>query len=134
MKPESIEKAVALAKKIGHVLIATSDLENIPHIAAAGKLELSGREHLALTEWFCPSTLQNLQDNNFIAVVIWDKNSNSGFQLIAHLEKIQDVAIMDGYSKNTESPTPLPQIERKLILRVAKIIDFTLGPHSDLET
>jgi hypothetical protein len=49
------------------------------------------------------------------------------------MEKIEDLYILDGYAPEKDSPHPLPQVERKLLIKVVKIMDFRLGPHSDTE-
>lgn len=133
MKEQSLEAGINIARKIGHIFIATADSSGLPHIAAAGKMDSAGAGRIALTEWFCPGTLKNLAENKSISITIWDKDSDSGYQLLGIVEKIQDMAILDGYSKKMEENLPLPQVERKLIVRVDKIIDFKLKPHSDLE-
>jgi hypothetical protein len=133
MKSQSLEASINIARKIGHIFIATADAVGMPHIAAAGKMESAGAESLAITEWFCPGTLKNLSENKSVSITVWDKDSDNGYQILGYVEKIQDMAIMDGYSKKMENNPPLPQVERRLIVRIEKIIDFKLKPHTDLE-
>ena len=133
MKTERIEKAVELAEKIGSVYVATADSNGTPHIAAAGKVELLGQESLAVTEWFCPGTIANLQENKCISLVVWDDDSDTGYQMIGQLQGSHDVGILDGFYPKLESQTPLPQVETQLLIQIEKVIDFRLGPHSDLE-
>lgn len=133
MKTERIEKAVELAEKIGSVYVATADQSGTPHIAAAGKVELLGQESLAVTEWFCPGTITNLQQNKNISIVVWDDDTDTGYQMIGQLQESHDVGILDGFYPKLESQAPLPQVETQLLIQVERVIDFRLGPHSDLE-
>ncbi len=133
MKMEKLEKAVSLSKRIGFVCVATADRRGIPHIATAGKMELADEGCLAITEWFCPGTTANLQTNKFVSVVVWDRDSDSGYQILGKLEKIEELGILNGYAPDIESGPPLPQVKRRLLIKVQKITDFKLGPHSDAE-
>ncbi len=133
MKIEKLEKAVDLSQRIGFVCIATADRMGMPHIATAGKMELADEGQLAITEWFCPGTTANLQTNNFVSIVVWDKDSDSGYQMLGKLERIEELGILNGYAPDIESGPPLPQVERRLLIKVQKITDFRLGPHSDAE-
>lgn len=131
MNKEKIQKAVTLAKKIGHVFLATSNADGIPHISAAGKLEYADMNHVAVTEWFCPGTIANLRVNKHISIVIWDKASDTGYQLQGLLDKMDDLEILDGFAPELESEPPLPQVEEQLIVKFDKIFDFKLAPHTD---
>ncbi len=132
MKLEKLKKAVSLAKKMGYIFIATADGQNVAHIAAAGKVELSDKGCIAVTEWFCLQTVANLQENKYASVVVWDPVSDNGYQLLGQLEKIEDLSILDGYIPE-EAKLHLPQVERRLLIRVEKIFDFRRGPHSDTQ-
>ena len=133
MNAGRLAEAVKIGTRAGHVLIATADSAGVPHIAAAGKIELEGRNTVAITEWFCPGTVANLRKNAGVSVVAWDKASDAGYQLIGRLETSSDVAVLDGYAPGLEGEPPLPQVERRLLVRVERVIDFRLGPHSDKE-
>ncbi len=133
MKIEKLNQAVTIAKKTGQVFIATADTDGAPHIACAGKITAEAGDRLAVTEWFCPGTVANLQKNKNISIAVWDKQTDTGLQVLGRVENIQDMAILDGYSPAVERQYPLPQVERKLLIKVEKILDFKLGPHSDIE-
>ncbi len=133
MNTDKLELAVDLAAKTGFALVATADNKAIPHIAAAGKVELTEKNCLAVTEWFCPRTVGNLRKSRKISIVIWDKSSDTGFQLIGRLKKTEDMHVLDGYVPAIEGPSPLPQMEKRLTVRIERVSDFKLGPHSDVE-
>ncbi|HBG27944.1 MAG: hypothetical protein A2Y10_18275 [Planctomycetes bacterium GWF2_41_51] len=133
MKAEKLKEIVHLAQKVGYVFIATANTDGMPHMAAAGKLEPAIKDCVAITEWCCPGTLANLYNNKYISIVIWAKDPDNGYQLLGRLNKINDLAILDGYAPKIERKHPVPQIEKQLIIKVEKIIEFKLAPHSDIE-
>ncbi|MHC4118532.1 MAG: pyridoxamine 5'-phosphate oxidase family protein [Planctomycetota bacterium] len=133
MKAGKLTEAVEIATKTRYVIIATADAGGMPHIAAAGKIELEGDSTVAITEWFCPGTVANLRDNAGVSVVAWDRASDTGYQLLGRLETVKDVAVLDGYAPGLEGEPPLPQVERRLLIHVDRVMDFRLGPHSDTE-
>jgi hypothetical protein len=133
VKPVKLVEAVALAQKVGHVLIATADNHGMPHVTAAASISLVGIDSVAVTEWFCPGTVANLQKNRSVSIVVWEARPDNGFQLLGRLEKVEDVGVLDGYAAGIEGEHPLPQIEKQLLVKVEKIFDFCMGPHSDVE-
>jgi len=133
MKADKLAEAVKIGTRTGHVLIATADTAGVPHIAAAGKIELEGRSTVAITEWFCPGMVANLRKNAGVSVVAWDRAADTGYQIIGRLETSRDVAVLDGYAPGLEGQPPLPQVERRLLVRVEKVMEFRIGPHSDTE-
>ncbi len=133
MKTENLQKAVDIGKKAGSVCVATADVNGMPHIAAAKKLELAGENCVAVTEWFCPGTVANLQKNKRVAIAVLEKASDSGYQLLGQLKSVEDVGVLDGYAPGLEGEPPLPQVEKRLTIDVKKVIAYRLGPHSDAE-
>jgi hypothetical protein len=133
MNAETLKKAVMLGEKLGHVFVTTANANGLPHVAAAEKINLEREDHVAVSAWFCPGTMANLQTNQRIALVVWDAKRDVGYQLLGVSEKMEDLAMMNGYSSGLEDQAPLPQVERKLVVRVDKIVDFSHAPHSDIE-
>jgi hypothetical protein len=88
---------------------------------------------VAVSEWFCPGTLENLDQNRLVSLVIWDPATDTGYQLLGEVEKMKAEATVNGYAPELEKKAPMPQAEWKIIVRVEKIIDFTHAPHSDVE-
>jgi hypothetical protein len=60
---ELIRKAVDMANRVGYALVATSDRNGLVHVAASRLVEAEPDNHVAFSEWFCPGTLANLQEN-----------------------------------------------------------------------
>ena len=133
MKKQAIQWAVSLGQKLQHIFVATSDNRGLPHVCAASRITSILDEKVAVSEWFCPDTLENLKQNRLVALVIWDSTSDKGYQLLGEVEKIEEEAMMNGYASELETKGPTPQVERKLIVRVEKVIDFSHAPHSDIE-
>jgi len=133
MKPKSLSTAVELTEKLEHVFVATADSSGMPHVAAAAKLNQTSKDHVALTAWFCPGTIANLSENRRISIVVWNAPSDKGYQLLGLVEKIEEIAMMNGYSPEIDETIVMPQVENRLLVRVDKIISFSHAPHSDLE-
>jgi len=49
------------------------------------------------------------------------------------VEKVEEVAMMNGYSPEIDETAAMPQVENRLLVRVNKVIAFSHAPHSDLE-
>ena len=130
---KAIQRAVALADRLQHVFVATADSKGLPHVAAAGELRLIPAGQLAVAAWFCPGTVINLQHNRRIAIVVWDPADDTGYQLVGEVEKVEESAFLNGYQPQVEGSSPSPQVERQLLVRVDKVIDFRHAPHSDVE-
>jgi hypothetical protein len=133
MNKKTLNQAVTLAQKLRHVFVATTDSKGLSHMAAAGKIALTAEGHVAVAAWFCPMTVANLQKNRRVSLVIWDPRVDIGYQLLGEAEKVEEIAMMNGYAPGTGSQPPLPQVERQLLVRVDKIVDFKHAPHSDVE-
>lgn len=133
MNAADLNKAIELAQTVGHSLVATADAQGLPHVAVAGELGLAKEGRIAVSAWFCPGTVTNLTQNRHIALVIWDRAADKGYQLLGEVESVTDIAMMDGYQAGLDEK-PTPQVEKQLLISVEKIILFSQAPHSDLET
>ena len=130
---KGIERAVALAEKLQHAFVGTSNRDGTPHIAAAASLTITEDENLAVASWFCPATVANLQENRNVSVVVWNPETDEGVQLVGTVERIEETAILDGYAPDIEKAQPSPQVERRLLVKVEKVIAFSHAPHTDTE-
>ncbi len=133
MKPKSLNTAVELAEKLEHVFVATADSSGMPHVAAAAKISQTSEDQVTVVAWFCPGTLANLKNNCRISLVVWDAPVDKGYQLLGQVEKVEEIAMMNGYSPEIDETTVMPQVENRLLVRVDKVIAFSHAPHSDLE-
>ncbi len=132
MNEAKLDEITALARKTGCVYIATADGKAMPHITVAGSLERGGRRQVVIKEWFCPGTVANLKVNKAVSVAVWDFHCDVGYQLLGRLERIDDLAVLDGYAPDVEAENPVPQVEKQLVITVEKILDFSLAPHCDV--
>jgi len=132
MTTELLTAAVALARRTGHAYLATAGADGTPHIMVAASLEQAGDDRVVIKEWFCPGTLANLSANKALAIAVWDMNRDAGYQLLGQLERIEDLAVADGYAPQVEDRQTTPQVERQLVVHIDKDLDFSLAPHSDL--
>ncbi len=132
MTADLLASAVDLASDTGYVFLATADPEGMPHITAAGLMTRCGEHEVALTEWFCPGTVENLKTNRTAALAVWDARRDVGFQLLGRLEYIEDLAVMDGYAPQLEDQKVVPQVEKRLVISIDKVLDFTVAPHCDM--
>jgi len=130
---KGIEKALTLAEELQHVFVGTSDREGTPHIAAAARLDLTDDNNLAVSSWFCPATVSNLQENRKVSVVVWNPATDEGFQILGTVQRIEETAILDGYAPELEAGEPPPQVERRLVVSVEKVTAFSHAPHTDKE-
>lgn len=133
MNKHMLENAIDLARRLQTIFVATSDSQGLPHLAAAGRLEPAGDDRLSVSAWFCPGTVSNLEANPGISLVVWDAASDTGYQVLGAVERVRDLAVMNGYIPGEEKGPPPPQVERELLVRIERIIAFSRAPHSDLE-
>lgn len=131
MNMEKLEQAVKLSEALRHVFVATADESGMPHIAAAGKIKLAHGATVEVSSWFCPLTVDNLQVNKHVNLVVWDSKTDNGYQLIGESVKVEDLHMLNGYAADLEGKAPLPQVERKLTVKIISIIDFKHAPHTD---
>lgn len=130
MDPEVVQKALEFSED-RYVFVATSSADGLPHLAAAGQLHYIERDRVAVEEWFCPGTIENLEENPRVALVVWDPETDEGYQLLGRVEGVEAEAVMDGYAPEAEPEEPLPQEERRIQVRVECVLDFRQAPHSD---
>jgi hypothetical protein len=133
MNPKSLTAALDLAGRVGHVFMATADLSGKPHLAAARRLTRDRERRVMVSDWRCPETVNNLQHNRSLALVVWDSASDQGFQLLGTLQEMRDLEMLDGYSPDLEEKGPIPQVDRELVVQVDQVLEFTIAPHSDRE-
>jgi uncharacterized protein len=133
MNIETLKDAAQLAERLQRVFVLTADADGIPHMAAAGAMKLADGNCVQVSEWFCPGTITNMDVNPRVSLVVWDAEADCGFQLIGSSENIEDLAIVDGGPLPGEGEPRVPQVERRVTVRVNRILSFRQAPHSDLD-
>lgn len=132
MRTDALREAVTLAETC-KVLVATASSDGTPHLACAGRLKPGEGERVVVSEWFCPGTVRNVEQNPTISVTVWDEPQDRGYQLIGRVEDMEQEEVLDGYAPEAEAEHPTPQVKRSLIVRVETILDFMQAPHTDVE-
>ena len=133
MNIKMLSNAIELAAQSGSVFVSTVNSAGLPHLAVAGQMICGTEGHVKVSEWFCPGTVDNLQYNKRISLVVWDSHGDAGFQLLGQVQAVDEVGVLDGYAPELESSVPIPQVRRELLVRVDKVIRFSRAPHSDVE-
>jgi uncharacterized protein len=133
MNPQVLREAVNLAEKMEHVLIGTANKRMEPHIAVATRMNLIDDAHVTVSAWFCPTTVTNLSENASVSLVVWDSQSDAGYQLIGASEQVENMAVLGCWTPEVNGRISVPQMERRVLVRVDKIIDFKHAPHNDIE-
>jgi general stress protein 26 len=132
-RQERLKQALTMAEKVKTVLVATADGDGRPHLAAAGRLEALSDGRVAMSEWFCPGTVGNIEKNPWISLVVWDPVSDRGYQLIGQVEAVEESAFLNGHLPEGEAARPVPQTRRRLTIRIGGIFAFSRAPHTDEE-
>jgi pyridoxine/pyridoxamine 5'-phosphate oxidase len=130
MQEKALQQALALAERCP-VYVATADEAGTPHLACAAGLSAGQKGRVLVTEWFCPGTVSNVEHNRRVSLTVWDPETDAGHQIIGEVERLEEVGMMDGYAPGAEPDEPMPQVQRQLIVRVEKVLDFSRAPHTD---
>jgi hypothetical protein len=134
MKPKILHNAAILAEKGAYLFVITANAEGYPHAAPAARLRvIPDNGEVEVDAWFCPGTFGNLEENRRVALVVWDAKLDQGYQLLGRNESVEDIVMMDGYDVSLGRKSQLPQVERRLKVRVEKVIPFQRGGHTDEE-
>jgi uncharacterized protein len=128
---DMLDEVLALAGRVPYVLVATADRAGVPHLASSADLAAAPNGRLALTEWFCPITLENVHANPHVTVVVWDTQRDVGYQLLGVVETIKDRSLLNGYGPDAEAELHVPQVERELVVRIEQVLSFSHAPHLD---
>ena len=91
------DRAISMGQKLRHIFVATADGAGLPHLAAAAKVSSLEERRVAVAAWFCPGTMANLQENKRVSLVIWDSQKDLGYQLLGEIERVEELAMMNGY-------------------------------------
>jgi hypothetical protein len=126
-------QAIALTERLGHVFIVTAYASGRTHLAAARTLSYLPDDQVMVSGWFCHQTIRNLHTNRFLSIVAWEPSSDEGYQLQGELIATEALEMLNGYNPELEKKPPIPQVDRQLKIRIEKVVEFNLRPHSDLE-
>ena len=114
----------------GVATIASADAGGRPHLALGNTLATLDSEHVAFENWFCQTTLRNVEQNPHVAVSVMAQESSIGYQLIGSVVHGTDIALLDGYTPGR--PAEELQALTRLVVRVDEVLAFCSGIHNDL--
>jgi hypothetical protein len=110
-------------------IVASVGASGNPHLAL-GSIKVMDGEHLLLENWYCQSTLQNLEQNRRLAIVVMAQDMKVGYQFIGQLAHGFDVAFLSGYAPAVE-PAGEPQALTRMVVKVEEILAFCSGIDTD---
>jgi hypothetical protein len=122
------QDAVAMAQARQHVWISTADSLGVPHIASVGGFRVEKGNVIVLSDWACPVTLMNLKSNDSITIVVWDINTDRGYQMLGEVEHISAVDRTDeaDFAQGTVG-------DCELWIKPHRVFAFSHAPHDDAE-
>lgn len=112
-------------------MVASADAAGHPHLAMGSNLTMPDEKHLVFENWFCQTTLRNLEQNQSIAVSVLAEGADTGYQFIGRVVHGFDVAILDGYVPGKELSCEAQTLTR-LVVKIEEIMAFCSGLHTDL--
>lgn len=115
---------------ISQAIVATADRSGNPHLTLGSGLKVLDGHHLALENWYCQTTLRNLDQNPQIAIVVMDRDSIIGFQFIGEVVHGYDIASLAGCVPEAEEQGD-PCFCTLIVIRVEKIQSFCSSMHTD---
>lgn len=115
---------------IPQAIVATADCSGNPHLDLARGVKVLDGHHLALENWYCQTTLRNLDQNPQVAIVVMDRDSITGFQFIGEVVHGYDIASLAGCVPEAEEQGD-PCFCTRIIMRVEKIQSFCSSIHTD---
>jgi hypothetical protein len=124
MKQRSFIKTINLASHLPHRIIATANREGVPFIETIRNLRLTSNGILEISSWLSSQTVQNLTENRHMTIAAWDVSKNKGFQFIGDVIELNEIGMLDGYSRKAEHGKHLPQVEWNLVFQPATVLDF----------
>jgi predicted pyridoxine 5'-phosphate oxidase superfamily flavin-nucleotide-binding protein len=115
----------------GVATVASADAEGRPHLALGNSIKILDGEHLLFENWFCQTTLRNVERNRRVAIAVMAPESAAGYQFIGSVVHGSDIALLDGYTPGMIPASDL-QALTCLVVRVEEVLAYCSGIHSDL--
>ena len=131
MDSNRINAAIKIAQKLQYFFIATADGQGVPHVATAGEIAVRSTNTLEISFWFCPKTIENLQKNKKVSLVIWDAEKNAGYQLLGTAEDVLASKASDEDNPG-EEVTNSPRMTLSLTVHVDTAMEFIHALHNDI--
>lgn len=130
MDLSTLRDAVRRAQRMDTLFIATATPHGCPHVAAIGRLEVEDDNRISVTEWLGARTVGNLTQNPRISIVAWDSGAQCGRQFRGEVESSEETAMLDGVPAPEELASDVPQVQRRLVIRVQEVLPIGGGTAS----
>jgi hypothetical protein len=124
MNARTLERAIKLAKRVEHFLVALVGGDGFPYVNSARQIEQVADTQFAVEEWICPLTVQHVSDHPQMAVFIWDPATDDGYEILGEVLMFEGQAFLNGFAPEVEESATRAQVKRKLIVRAEKITAF----------
>ncbi len=111
-----------MAKKVGHLFVATADTDCVPHLAVAKNLTLIGNELVVVDEWYAPETVEKFYSTNRVSVIVWDRSVDRGFHLLGEVHSSGEEIVIGRDNRENRN---------QLLVMVEKAVDFSRFPHAE---
>ena len=115
---------------IPQAVVATADVSGNPHLALGAGIKALDGQHLMIENWYCQTTLRNLDQNPRISIGVMAQDPDIGYQFIGNMVHGYDIAILNGYVPEAEQQGG-PQTLTRIVVKVEKILAFCSGIHTD---
>lgn len=125
------EQIRSMLKNTKNVFIATVNAVGQPHMAIGEQVTVSSDDLLIFENWFCPTTLQNINNNARVAVVIVLSDTGTGYQMLGSVVRSKNIAMIDGYDAAVALPES-PQVLTRFMVKVESVLEFSGGIHTDI--
>ena len=126
-----LDHVVRTARGGANVLLTSVSADGTPHVSSATRLVAAGEGCVQLTSFFCPATIENIRSRSKVAVVVMDPWEGDGYQLTGEVAEIEELGVLDGYDPQLEDQPRVPQVQRRLTVRVARALLYSSRPHDD---
>ena len=107
----------------GVIWVASSSLGGEPHLALSTELTMLDEKTVQLTSFCCLNTVDNLRDNPRVAIGVWSKKLDEGWQIVGTPTAV-DVSPVEG-------ATCPDAVQYTLTLTIDEALHLVPGQHSD---
>jgi hypothetical protein len=99
----------------GMATVSSADAEGSPHLALGNGIQVLDDGHLLFENWFCQTTLRNVERNQRVAVAVMDPDSATGYKFIGSVVHGADIALLDGYTPGRVPVSDLQALTRLVV-------------------
>jgi hypothetical protein len=131
MDAGTLAQTIELTGRLKRMFVATAAPDGTPHLTSAKSTTVDEDGLLHVAQWFCPKTLENLQANGRVSVIVWDPERDVGIQLVGEVQDRRQIAVLDGVMTEEEQAPSSPSAEQELLVRVDEATEFSQSPHMD---